>query len=70
VGFNNGGSISDSYWDTDVTGLMQGLGGSLGGSSNAAGHTTLWLSSPMNYPLTWNTQTIWNIPGGQLPQLR
>jgi hypothetical protein len=70
VGFNDGGAISNSYWDTDVTGLMKGIGGSSGGSSNATGHTTLWLSDPLNYPLTWDMRNIWYIPGGQLPQLR
>ena len=65
------GAITSSYWDTDTSGMTNGVGS--GVSSGIAGLTTSQMQNPANFASTyvgWDFSTVWSAPSiGYYPQL-
>ena len=59
VGYNDGGSVTSSYWDTDTTGMNaeRGLGGHSRGTFSASGLTTAEFGDSGNF-VGWNFGTL------------
>jgi filamentous hemagglutinin family protein len=77
LGRNLGGSVNNSFWDTDTSGITSPTGGiGSGTNSGATPATTADLESQSyilaNAPVspTWNFSTVWTTNGGTtIPQL-
>jgi len=61
VGYNNGGPITNSYWDTEASGKSNCAGG--GSNSGCAGQTTSLMMQQSNLS-GWDFTTVWRIYEG------